>query len=200
MTRHPYLFASLGAAMLVGNVAGCADDSGDSTIIILESKLPDADCKVTPSLDGIALTQGVINATMPRPFLAFPLMQNVAMSGTSAPASVRTFFASKMSIVLTSPDPVTSAALSPATFSTPVAFTLAPDGSFAVTGVNVMSQQQVADIGATLSGTRTSTLVNASIAVEGKMGGGSISSNTFDFPIEVCIGAGCIDNYRGGCQ
>ncbi len=189
MTRHFYLFTSLSAAMLVGNVAGCADDSGDVSVAILNNMKPAADDGlVTASETGPFSSPGHLNLATAGQFTMIPLMKNFASSNQSAQTISRTFFGESFLVSLSSPDPAIDALIKVRDFSELDGFSIAPDGSLTVAFVTVISRDLRNAIAANWTANSPTAVIVAKVQAVGKMGGSTMSSNEFSFPIEIdCV-------------
>ncbi|MBP9084981.1 MAG: hypothetical protein KBG15_02640 [Kofleriaceae bacterium] len=198
MTRHRPLLSSLCAATLVAGFAGCAQDGGDKTILITNNMVPADMCLLMPTETGPFRGAGTLDLAGSGGYLFFPLIKNLTSSNNGTLTSNRTFFAEGFRITLSSPDPVTQAAIADRdSYTILTGFSVAPDNSLFGASVQVLSSPVVEALVARLAKFESTQIV-ASVEVIGTLSGDQVSSNAFDFPITVCIQ--CLVTDLGPCD
>jgi hypothetical protein len=177
----------------VAAFTGCVADSGDKTILILNNLVPADSCVIMASEDGIGRSRGRLSVDNNGRYILFPLIKNLAV-GDESMLSSRTFFGQGARITLTSPDPAIQTAIGTgAKFTSLSSFSTTPNGGLTATSMEIIPRNVGAAIAAALSETKSSVQVNARVEAFGTMGGSEITSQPFDFPVEVCINCGAID-------
>ncbi len=198
MTRHRPLLSSLCAATLVAGFAACAQDGGDKTILITNNMAPADMCLLTPSETGPFLAAGTLDLAGSGGYLFFPLIKNLTSSNDGTLLSNRTFFAEAFRITLSSPDSVTAAAIAGAnSYTVRTGFSVAPDNALFGATVQVLSFDAAKALATRLAPFERTQIV-ASVEVIGTLSGDQVSSNVFDFPINVCVG--CLVTSLGPCD
>ncbi len=188
--------------LLLGAVAsqtGCVDASG--TIRILRNQAPAEGCVVPTAPDALFLSNGIISADDAQfGYLFTPLVESRAVSNNSTDrrvflnsAVVRLRFADGFFDDATL-DQLEESALS--YFSQPVSGSIASDGGTAALSFEIISKELLTQMAGVL-GEGETTRVIAEVEMRGTVDGNEISSPTFEYPVEVCVG--CLRESVGTC-
>jgi hypothetical protein len=184
MSRHGFVVISMSLLLLSG-VGACTSD--DSSIVIINNMAPPKDMMtvLTASETGPFASPGTLDLAVSNRFIMIPLMKNFAGSSSGKLTVNRTFFGQGFEVTLDSPDPAVAAAITIKKFTALDGFSLPPDNSIALAFTQVLSEQAVKEVRGTLSRTKASAIVTANVQAVGKMGGSTVRSNEFTFPIEI---------------
>jgi hypothetical protein len=173
---------------------GCANDSGDKTILVLNNLAAVSDdnkCVIAPSED----STGSLDS--PNSYLLFPLVKNLATDPGGALLSQRTFFAQGARIAVSSSDAAVQAAIGAnGKYTQLSSFSVKPNG-LAAFGIPLIPSRVGALIAPTLSSAKPTAQLVATIEIFGLLGGGEVTSQPFDFPVEACVG--CAGQIVGPC-
>lgn len=199
MTRHRQILSSLCAATLVAGFAACAQDGGDKTILITNNQAAPVDmCLLMPIETGPFRSSGTFDVLAPGGYLMLPQIKNLASSNGGTLTANRTFFAEGFRIALSSPNAETQAAIAAiSNYSIPKGFTVPPDDSLFVSSLQLLPANVISAIAGTVTGNNRVS-ITAKVELVGKAGGDQVTSNSFDFPIEIC--RGCLVRDLGPCD
>jgi hypothetical protein len=201
-------WAVLGA---LSSLAGCSGGTPAGTFIIVQNQVPNNDCTIPATLGTVYSSQGLVDVRLAQGYWLFPLLQNdfpgpvgtavdgnrIALSGFDVdiePAPGVDDAVSQMITALRPPD----GPISPL-----VQFSALTSGSVASGGGNTSSSVNVLPGGLQdmLRGTNLSThawIIASVRARGGNLGLGTVRSDAFRFPIEVCDG--CLIHDQGVCS
>jgi hypothetical protein len=181
--------------------AGCVDNNaGDATLIILQNQVPDSSCQVQSSRSTTFRGRGVIDAEVAGPYVLTPLVESRAESLDSSDPFQRSISVEGADVSLTFADEslVNVDQLRDTgnlDFTQRFTAILEP-GSLAALSLISLPQAVLDDLAGSLAPGDV-TLVLADVTVFGRLGGGRIESNTFAYPMDVCIG--CRQRDVGSC-
>jgi hypothetical protein len=182
-------------------IPGCANESGDKTILVLNNLFAvsqDNKCVIAPSEDSAGRSTGVWSLDEPNSYLLFPLVKNLATDPDGSLLSQRTFFAKGARIAVSSSDPAVQSAIGAGGKYTQLSsFSVTPNGGLAAVGLPLIPARVGALIAPTLSAAKPTAQLVATIEIFGLLGGGEVTSQPFDFPIEACVG--CSGRNVGSC-
>lgn len=179
--------------------AACADN-GDEVLLILNNVVPGEECVLSGEETGLFISAGQIDTVGGAGYLLTPLVKNTATSETGTEAQ-RTVFIRGARIDLRFPDPdlfsaeeLQQLADSGLTrFEVPLGASISPNGSTAPFAFEVIQPPLIVALGDELASSSDRILVLADVRMRGTMGGGTIESQTFTFPITVCEGCNVLD-------
>jgi hypothetical protein len=212
--------ASLRSAVLLATAvvaAGCTADSGDNALLILNNKAPETGCAFTTDTAGAVFSSGrfdiahVATTDTAAAYLAAPLVQNlVLVDGTAHPELLarRTAIVKGAHVTITFTDSSQFSAADQAAMKTAgltqfdarFAGTIAPNGGLGVFPAEIVPNGLLQKIKTYLAGNATASDVGliASLVVFADLGGSTVESAPFEFPIDVCDG--CLTSDRGPCS
>jgi hypothetical protein len=180
---------------------GCANDSGDKTILVLNNLAAVSDdnkCVIAPSEDSAGRSAGSWSLDSPNSYLLFPLVKNLATDPDGVLLSQRTFFAQGARIAVSSSDAAVQTAIGASGKYTQLSsFSVSPNGGLAAFGLPLIPSRVGALIAPTLSPAKPTAQLVATIEIFGLLGGSEVTSQPFDFPIEACVG--CAGQIVGPC-
>lgn len=198
MTRHRYHYVSVATLCLC--IGACVPDGSESSVLLLSNVAPtEMACASAPSESASGLTGGRIWSGSPIGYVLTPLMKNFASSANGTVTAQRTFFVQGFRISVSSADSATQAAIGGnGTYTVQAAFSIPPDGSLATTPFVALPPSLVAAIGNTLSDTKSTTSISLSVEAVGQMGGSSVTTNAFSYPIDICTN--CVVRVPAQCN
>jgi hypothetical protein len=191
MTRN---IVATGAIAVAAALGACADN-GDEVLLILNNAVPGEECVLSGDEEGVFRSAGLLDTAGGVGYQLTPLVKNTATSETATEAQ-RTVFITGARVDLRFPDAalfddeeLQNLADSGLTrFEVPQAGAISPNGSTAPFAFDIMQPPLVAALSDELDGMDDRILVLADVRMRGTMGGGTIESQTFTFPITVCEG------------
>jgi hypothetical protein len=209
--------AGLRTSFLVALVAvvGCAD-TGGQTLIVLNITAPDDECVIDPGAGGAAFipagridATGVVELGSQVGYLATPAIENIADGQMGAQASNRTVIlqGARVDLVIGThadgTELLSAGELEALTninalrFTAPFSGAIEPDGGRVGVAFELVPPAVVAAISGKLAVGEVA-LVTGSFSVFGRtVGGSSVESDPFDFPVTVCNG--CLFTHLGNC-
>jgi hypothetical protein len=191
MTRTIVATGVIAFATALGACAG----NGDEVLLIVNNAVPGEECVLSGDEEGVFRSAGFLDTAGGVGYLLTPLLKNTATTETATEAQ-RTVFISGARVDLTFPEPspfdaeeLQNLADSGLTrFEVPQAGSISPNGGTAPFAFDIMQAPLVAALSDELEGIDDRILVQAKVTMRGTMGGGTIESQTFTFPITVCEG------------
>jgi hypothetical protein len=187
-----WLVAAIGAS-------ACADN-GDEVLLILNNVVPDEECVLSGDEEGLFIAKGIIDTVGGAGYLLTPLVKNTATSETGTEAQRTAFIrGARIDLRFAEPSPFNEEELQQLAdsgltrFEVPLAATVSPNGSTAPFAFEVMQAPLIAALGDELGSPDDRILVIAEVRMRATFGGGTIESQVFPFPIEVCEGCNVFD-------
>lgn len=177
----------------------CTD--GGSVLVILQNQVPDGNCTISGSPGNLFRSRGIIDVNSPRGYLFTPVIQNVAIGVRDDPSEhLVTIQGGDVEVVF--PEGFSGTEGIPDTlFTTLFSGSINPDGGTTAFGFEVLTRNFLQGVKGTGnldgSGSNFVTLV-AKISVYGEMDGGSVQSEEFSYPIDVCDS--CLIDDFGPCD
>ncbi len=192
-------FALVTCLSLVVFSSACTD--GGSVLVILQNQVPDGNCTISGSPGNLFRSRGVMDVNSRGGYLFTPVVQNVAIGDRSDPSEhLVTIQGGDIEVVF--PEGFTGTEGIPDTkFTTLFSGAISPDGSTTAFGFEVLTGNFLEGVKATgnlaADGSNFVTLV-AKVSVYGEMDGGTVQSEEFNYPIDVCDG--CLITDLGDCS
>lgn len=204
--RSAFVLAILAAA------SGCAADSGDSVLLILQNVAPDEGCSFTANASGSIFASGRFDVEYlgtSAGYIAAPLVQNTSIvDETLHPELVahRTANLRGVHVSITfADDAVISTAAQDQLkadgllqFDARFAGTVSPNGGLGVFPVEVVPNALLARIRETINATTDHVGLIVEMRAFGDLGGSNAESASFQYPVDVCYGCLTIDH--GPCD
>jgi hypothetical protein len=197
--RPTSLLTALAIGASCALTGACAD--GGETLLILQNQRPgDEECIVPAARTAEFVQRGIIDTRGSIGYLFTPVVQSFAEVGPSSSRQQRIVVVEGANVDLTLQDGALpeGADINPVltSFSQPFSGTIEPGGtaSFIFTIVPI---ELIKAIEPQLDGGRISAQVRADVSIFGKMGGGSVRSETFVYWVDVCDG--CLVSSVGSC-
>ena len=199
------------SAVAAAGLAGCVANSGDQPLLVLHNQVPQSGCVLTADNNGSFLAAGIVDvgalrqagATSVRGYFLTPLVENTAFADTTDPSATlnRTAVVNGAHVSIDFLDP--SEATGTTQFDARFAGAIDPNDGLTTFGFEAVPADVLNGILANHPADTPYTPfadigLIASITVYGDMGGNSIESNTFEYPISVCDG--CLTSYVGLCS
>ncbi len=202
MTRHVHLLSlSLVGALALG---ACVDGDADAPMRIIGNVVPASGC-VVDSSSNTFYDDGVIQTDALAGYIFTPSVVNEITLRDGEARGPKTIYVTGARVEIDFYDPAFDSLVVDASllrFQVPVAGAIDPGGGKAAFSFEVVPQELVVKIGerlATITDARQRTVLDVRIQMVGTKGGGSVQSNVFRYPVEVCIG--CLQNIlMAGCE
>lgn len=198
--RRKALLSSIALSMAALG-SGCTD--AGEPIFILQNQVPDEGCVISTNQNQSFLPRGIIDTQSGGGYLFNPLTQNNAVNlDSNDGARIANIFGADVQLVVQSgvyTDLETQAndESGLTRFSKRFSGTILPDGGLASFSFTIIDPAMLASLGAKLGSPDQRIEVVAEVQLFGEMAGGTIKSNTFFFPIDVCNG--CMKVSVGDC-
>lgn len=200
MTRHVHLLSlSLVGALALG---ACVDGDADAPMRIIGNVVPASGC-VVDSSSNTFYDDGVIQTDALAGYIFTPSVVNEITLRDGEARGPKTIYVTGARVEIDFYDPAFDSLVVDASllrFQVPVAGAIDPGGGKAAFSFEVVPQELVVKIGerlATITDARQRTVLDVRIQMVGTKGGGSVQSNVFRYPVEVCIG--CLLYDAGAC-
>jgi hypothetical protein len=193
---------TLGALALAA--ASCADN-GDEVLLIIHNQVPDEGCIISGDATGVFKDDGILDVVGGTGYLFTPVIKNTAIADTTNEAT-RTAFVTGARVDLRFADPTifSEQELSDLSkngvtrFETPLGGGISPNGGTAPFSFDIVPSSLSTVLGDKLgTDTRKRILILADVTMRAKLGGSTIESQTFTFPVAAC--AGCLVVNIGAC-
>ena len=203
------LAAVLAAGFATGLVAGCAQNGGES-LLILHDSLPALGCVLSAEDSDTFTTSGVIDVKSTQGYVFTPLIENVVLAANDVnhpvDPSYRIATVSGAEVELTFPNAALFTAdeisqLNDAgllKFTAPFSMTIPPDDGLGVASFEIVPTQLIQAIGMKSITATEPQLVIAKVTAIGTIADSNVQSQSFSYPITVCDG--CQDVNNGPCM
>ena len=199
------LAAVLAAGFATSLVAGCAQNGGES-LLILHDSLPALGCVLSAQDSDTFTTSGVIDISSSQGYVFTPLIENVVLAANDVnhpvDPSYRIATVSGAEVELTFPNAslFTTDELTQLNdagllkFTAPFSMTIPPDDGLGVASFEIVPAQLIQAIGMKAITATQPQLVIAKITAIGNIADSNVQSQAFSFPITVCNGCQEVDN------
>lgn len=186
--------APLFALALAAGLAGCAEDVGDGSLRVIRNEaVEEGSCKITGVLTAPGRASGIIEVASPVDYRLTPVVQNFASSASGKLTAQRTAFleGARVDLTFENESLFTAAELTELTdagitkFSSAFSAAVSPDGGTSGVDFSVVPSELLAKLRPKLASLGT-TVVNVRLRLYGKMGGSSVESEPFFYPVTVC--------------
>lgn len=191
---------TLVSCLCLAVVSSACTDAG-AVLIILQNQVPDDGCTISGGAGTLFRSRGIIDVNSPGGYLFTPVVQNVAVGNRDDPSEhlvmvqggdVEILFPEGFSGTENIPDTL---------FTTPFSGPISPDGSTTSFGFEVLTRNFLQGVKGTgnldVSGSNFVTLI-AKVSIYGQMDGGTVQSEEFSYPIDVCDS--CLIDDFGPCE
>ena len=198
---HPRILSWLPLVALAG---ACVENNADSGMVILKNIAPEDGCAVSPESTTFR-GSGTIQADSRAGYLFTPLVRNDLATVEGENTTAKTIFVTgaKMTIAFYDPDLFTAAEQTQfqtdglTRFLVPTSGTIDPDGGQSTFHLEIVPPELLTAIRAKLTAAAPHTGLDVSVQMQGTRSGDSLASNTFRYPVTVCLD--CAVQLVGDC-
>ena len=189
-------------------LAACVENNADAGFVVLRNLVPATGCVVDPTSDAFK-SSGIIQSDSTSGYVFTPLVRNDLVTVEGESPTRKSIFMEGARVTISFYDTMLFSAAELTAMETagltkfiaPTSGAVGPDGSTATFILEVVPAELLAAIDAKLPTAGTdptpSALLDVHVQMFGSVGGSTISSNTFRYPVEVC--RDCLVSVIGAC-
>lgn len=196
------------ALPLLALVGACVDNNADSGLVILRNVAPEMGCVVDPSSTAVR-TSGIIEADSPVGYVFTPVVRNDLVTFEGENITAKSIFVTGARVTIDFYDAALFTAAEQTQFDAdgltkfmvPSSGAIDPDGGLQSYQLEIVPPELLAKIApklvASAADPAPSTMLDVRVQFVGTRTGSSVSSNTFRYPVEVCLD--CLTTMLGAC-